>query len=172
MEYRSLDKDLREKRGAYEKGKATLQATRNRSQDIEVEQREVTALYGMVKGVSESLTWEDIRPKIEMAIEQYLRLEDFSIYVVDDEADDGLRPLVIRNLANSLGASWETLSRYLQEHKLPVTVPHTIDSPERIEESILRPTRGSVVFPAHVALSIRRTCERQGAGASGESCRA
>ncbi|PCI40578.1 MAG: hypothetical protein COB53_00880 [Elusimicrobia bacterium] len=104
-----------------------LKATKLRSKDIEIEQREVLALYGMVKALSEAMTWEDIRPRLELAVEQYLRIENFSVYIVGESEDEDLRPLVRRGVRNGLGSSWETVKRHLQERAVDVTVPHLVD---------------------------------------------
>ena len=109
---------------------AELLRSRSRSKDIETEQREVLALYGMVKGLSEALTWEDIRPKLELAVQQYLRVEEFALYVTDGLAQDKLKVLARRRLVSGTGASWDTLQRVLQERGLPITVPHILPSPE------------------------------------------
>ncbi|HBL17298.1 MAG: hypothetical protein A2X36_05935 [Elusimicrobia bacterium GWA2_69_24] len=129
-EYERLDSQLNGRRTNRDKLRQSLDAAQSRSRDIETEQREVLALYGMVKGLSEAMTWEDIRPKIEIAVEQYLRVEEFSIFVSEEGAPDRPKLLVRRKLASSVGASWETLQRYLQEHDLPLTVPHSLRSPE------------------------------------------
>jgi diguanylate cyclase (GGDEF)-like protein len=106
-----------------------LKAAKERSRDIEVEQREVLALYGMVKGLSEAMTWADLRPKLEVAVQQYLRVDAFAIYVVSGGAEDALRPLVRRRLGNGLGSSWDSVARHLQERAVSITVPHIVDHP-------------------------------------------
>ncbi|OIO04235.1 MAG: hypothetical protein AUJ52_15690 [Elusimicrobia bacterium CG1_02_63_36] len=106
---------------------ANLKAAKERSRDIEVEQREVLALYGMVKGLSEAMTWADLRPKLEIAVSQYLRVETFAMYVVSGGEDVPLRPLVRRRIGNGLGSSWETVARHLQERGVSLTVPHVIE---------------------------------------------
>ncbi|MEK7744505.1 MAG: GGDEF domain-containing protein, partial [Elusimicrobiota bacterium] len=102
-----------------------------RSKGIESEQREVLALYGMVKGLSESLSWEDLKPKLEIAIQQYLRVEEFALYVVGRLAQDEMESLLRRRLGTGVGSSWETLQRRLQERKQPLTVPHVVQDPEK-----------------------------------------
>ncbi len=102
-----------------------------RSKGIESEQREVLALYGMVKGLSESLSWEDLKPKLEIAIQQYLRVEEFALYVVGRLAQDEMESLLRRRLGTGVGSSWETLQRRLQERKQPLTVPHVLQDPEK-----------------------------------------
>jgi len=129
-EYARLDSLLGGRKARSAKLKKSLDEAKSRSRDVENEQREVMALYGMVKGLSEAVTWADIQPKIQTAVEQYLRVEEFAIFTTGELAQDDLRLLVRRKLRASVGGSWETLRRYLQEHKLPLTVPHVIRSPE------------------------------------------
>ena len=104
-----------------------LKGTKARSKDIEVEQREVLALYGMVKGLSEAMTWSDIRPKLEVAVEQYLRVESFALYIIGENEEEALRPLLRRGLSTGLGSSWDSVKRHLQERAIAVTVPHFIE---------------------------------------------
>ncbi len=98
---------------------------------IEAEQKEVQAIYALVKGLAEAVNWEDIKPKLETAVSQFLGLDEFSLFVADLHERSALHPLVNRRLGNSMGASWETLERHLQESGLPATAPHVIESPER-----------------------------------------
>lgn len=107
-----------------------LAEAKARSRDIETEQREVMALYGIVKGLSEALTWEDLRPAIELGVQQYLRVEEFSLFVVESHEPGRLRPLVRRRLGTSPGASWETLEKLLREKGLPLDGSHALTSPE------------------------------------------
>ncbi|HAH08459.1 MAG TPA: hypothetical protein DCM05_18360 [Elusimicrobia bacterium] len=123
---------MQDSRQAREKeltGQVALSKTR--SKEIETEQREVLILYGVVKGVSESMSWDDLRPKLEVAFQQYLRVEEFVLYIVEARAQDALKTLLRRRLGSGVGASWDSLQRYLQERKLPMTVPHVLQSPER-----------------------------------------
>ncbi|MFA6030731.1 MAG: diguanylate cyclase [Elusimicrobiota bacterium] len=117
-----------QKRGALQ---AQVAGSRGKSREIETEQREVLALYGMVKGLSESLTWNDLRPKLELAVQQYLRVEEFALYVVAARAQDDMQPLLRRRISAGVGASWEALQRCLQERKLALTSAHALTKPER-----------------------------------------
>ncbi|MBI4347676.1 MAG: GGDEF domain-containing protein [Elusimicrobia bacterium] len=98
---------------------------------VEAEQREVLALYGLVKGLSEALTWDEIRPKLEAAVLQFVGIEEFGLYVCDLRAQNALHPLVTRRLGTTVGASWETLDRYLKERKVALSAPHVMDKPDR-----------------------------------------
>jgi diguanylate cyclase (GGDEF)-like protein len=123
---------MRDSKGVREKELVLqVQSSKARSKEIETEQREVLILYGVVKGVAESLSWDDLRPKLEVAFQQYLRVEEFVLYIVEARAQDTLKTLLRRRLGSGVGASWDTLQRYLQERKLPMTVPHMIQSPEK-----------------------------------------
>ncbi|MBI4424675.1 MAG: GGDEF domain-containing protein [Elusimicrobia bacterium] len=136
----------------YDRLEAALEQTRKRRDALreevdrakalgsktEAESREVLALYGLVKGLSEALTWEEIRPRLETAVQQFLGLEEFALYVSDLRAQSALHPLVSRRLGASVGAAWETLNRYLQERRVPLTTPHVMESPDR---AVLAPIR-------------------------------
>ncbi len=130
-EYAQVEADSAKRRGARDELVKNLAAAKVRAKDVETEQREVTALYGMAKGLSEAMTWNDVRPKLEAAVEQYLRVDEFAIYVVEQRAQDALRLLAKRRMAGSVGGSWDTLSRWLQEHGMPLTVARVIEKPER-----------------------------------------
>lgn len=95
------------------------------------EQVETQALYSVIKGLAESMTWGEIRPKIEVAVRQYLGAEDFAIYVADMREDAPLIPLVIKNLEGQAGGSWSTLSRLIQERGLTMKETHLLESPEK-----------------------------------------
>ena len=95
------------------------------------EQKETEALYGIIKGLAEAMTWEEIRPKIELAIDQYLGVEGFALYAADMRESDSFHPLTAKNVAGSVGESWVTLSRYLQEHGLKAASPNILTAPER-----------------------------------------
>ncbi|TPW21427.1 MAG: diguanylate cyclase [Elusimicrobia bacterium] len=111
--------------------KKGLEAAKTRSKDVETEQREVQALYGMVKGMAEVMTWDGVRPKLEAAVEQYLRVEEFAVYVVEQKATDAMRLLARRRLSGSPGATWDTLSRWMQEGAVAMTVARVVTKPER-----------------------------------------
>ncbi|MDD5656068.1 MAG: GGDEF domain-containing protein [Elusimicrobia bacterium] len=95
----------------------------------EREQKETLALYGMIKGFAEALSWEEMRPKLELAVGQFLGVSDFALYVASDTG--GFQRLSVRNLDNSPGGSWTTWERYVQEHAVPLTECRILESPER-----------------------------------------
>jgi diguanylate cyclase (GGDEF)-like protein len=101
---------------------------KHRIHKVDTEQRETLALYSMIKGLSEALTWDDVRPKLEIAIRQYLGVESFALYVAEQGK---MRPIARRRLGSSVGAQWAVLERFLQERKLPLRVPHVIEVPEK-----------------------------------------
>jgi diguanylate cyclase (GGDEF)-like protein len=98
-------------------------------QRTEREHKETLALYGMIKGFSEALSWEEMRPKLELAASQFLGVSDFALYVAGEKGT--LQRLSARNLENSPGGSWATWERFLQEHGLKLSEAHLLDSPER-----------------------------------------
>ncbi|MCX5790307.1 MAG: GGDEF domain-containing protein [Elusimicrobia bacterium] len=151
-EYDLIDEMLEEreaKRGALEKivGEAKVRGAKT-----EAEQREVLALYGLVKGLSEALNWDEIRPKLEAAVQQFVGVDEFALYVSDLRSENSLHPLVTRRLGNSIGANWKAIERYLQANKIGMNVPHVMADPE---SAVMLPIReGQEVmgfFFAHVA---------------------
>lgn len=95
------------------------------------EQVETQALYSVIKGLAESMTWGEIKPKIEQAVRQYLGAEDFAIYVADMREDAPLVALAIKNLDGQAGGSWSTLARLIQEKGFSLKEAHVLESPER-----------------------------------------
>jgi len=95
----------------------------------EREHKETLALYGMIKGFSEALSWEEMRPKLELAASQFLGVSDFALYVTGDQGV--FQRLSARNLENSPGGSWATWERYVQEHRLALSEAHLLEAPER-----------------------------------------
>jgi diguanylate cyclase (GGDEF)-like protein len=127
-EYEKLESAQIQRRDRNEALKREVGTIKHRIHKVDTEQRETLALYSMIKGLSEALTWDDVRPKLEIAIRQYLGVESFSLYVTEHGR---MRPIARRRLSSSVGAQWATLERFLQERKLPLRVPHVIDVPEK-----------------------------------------
>ncbi len=107
-----------------------LEEARRRGGETSREQREATALYAMIKGLSEALSWEDIKPRLEIAVDSYLGVSDFAIYVLGMRGRDDFHPLSVRNLSSSPGGSWATMERCLQERGLSPDQPASIEAPE------------------------------------------
>ncbi|MFA6004410.1 MAG: GGDEF domain-containing protein [Elusimicrobiota bacterium] len=95
----------------------------------EREHKETMALYGMIKSFSEALSWEEMRPKLELAASQFLGVTDFALYV--NAGEGGFQRLSARNLDNSPGGSWAAWERYVQEHGIALSEAHILDAPER-----------------------------------------
>jgi diguanylate cyclase (GGDEF)-like protein len=109
-----------------------LSALKARGLSAEREHKETMAVYGMVKGLAESLSWEDARPRIEAAIEQYFGAgSEYALYVSGLRGDADVRPLALRGLRASPGASWTTLERALQEQGGTAQTPKILERPER-----------------------------------------
>jgi diguanylate cyclase (GGDEF)-like protein len=119
---------VRAKRAAVAEELAAIKTAGTRT---EREQKESLALYGMIKGLSEALTWEDIKPKLDAAVGQYLGVTDFALYIAAEAGREGFQTLSARRLENSPGGSWATWGRYLQEQGLNVSEAHLIERPER-----------------------------------------
>lgn len=108
-----------------------LEENRDRGLEAGREQKETQALYGVIKGLSEAMTWEEIRPKIETAVDQYLGVDAFALYIADMRGNQEFHPLAIKNMAASAGGTWATLSRCLQEQGFTAAGPQVIESPEK-----------------------------------------
>jgi len=104
----------------------------------EAEQKRAQAMYGIIKGLSEALDWETMRPKLEQAIHQLLGLDEFALYVSDMRFENTMHPLVKRRLVGSVGGAWESLRSFLEGKKLSMQEPH-----------LLPPPQGSIVIPVH-----------------------
>ncbi len=98
-----------------------------RGSAAEREQKDTLALYGIIKSLGEALSWEQVRPKLEAAVEQYLGLNEFAFYSVSAEA---VKLIASRRLQGSPGTTWATLSRYLQERDLTAAHSFSTDKPE------------------------------------------
>jgi diguanylate cyclase (GGDEF)-like protein len=111
---------------------AELAALKTRGLSAEREHKETLATYGMVKGLAEALSWDDARPRIEAAIEQYFgpRVE-YALYVSGLHGDADVRPLALRGLRGSPGAAWTTLGRLMQEQAAAPQTPKLFERPER-----------------------------------------
>jgi diguanylate cyclase (GGDEF)-like protein len=88
------------------------------------------ALYGMIKSLSEALSWEDVRPKLETAVDQVLGVNAFAFYAAGKEKGAPFKLLSMRRLEGSPGANWVTLARHLQERNLTPAHSLATDSPE------------------------------------------
>jgi diguanylate cyclase (GGDEF)-like protein len=96
----------------------------------EAEQKKALAIYGVVKGLSEALDYETMRPKLESAVQQQLGVEEFALYVSDMRSEGTMHPLAKRRLVGSVGAAWDTLKSHLESHKLPLDQPHFLPAPQ------------------------------------------
>ena len=121
--------EVRARRAAMAKELAALKA---RGLNAEQIHKETMATYGMVKGLAEALSWEDARPRIEAAIEQYFGAgSEYALYVSGLRGDADVRPLALRGLRNSPGAAWATLERLMQEQGGAPQAPRIFERPER-----------------------------------------
>ncbi|MBI2385096.1 MAG: GGDEF domain-containing protein [Elusimicrobia bacterium] len=109
-----------------------LRGLKARGLDAELAHREASALYGMVKSLSEAMSWEEARPRVEGALEQYFgpRVE-YALYVAGLRGEGEIRPLAVRGLRASPGAAWATLERLLQEQGAAAASPRAFEKPER-----------------------------------------
>ncbi|MBI5208797.1 MAG: GGDEF domain-containing protein [Elusimicrobia bacterium] len=108
-----------------------LAEARAQSSETQRSHKESSALYAMVKGLSVAMSWEEIKPRLETAVDQYLGVKDYALYVSGMRGEGDMLPLTARNLAGSPGGSWVTLERCLQERGLSPWQAHLLDKPER-----------------------------------------
>jgi diguanylate cyclase (GGDEF)-like protein len=121
--------EVRVRRAAIAKQLSVLKARGLSAQRVH---KETMAVYGMVKGLAEALSWEDARPRIQAAIEQYFGANaEYALYVSGLHGDDDVRPLALRGLRASPGATWTTLERALQEQGGTPQAPKILERPER-----------------------------------------
>lgn len=115
-DYRETVHRLDAVRSARAKLAADLAVLKTRGLNVEREHRETVAVYGLVKGLAESLTWDDARPRLEAALEQYFGAQTaFALHVAGVRGDADVWPLVVKGLRASPGAKWDTLRRMMQE---------------------------------------------------------
>lgn len=128
-DFESCDRKIEQRTKARDAILRKVNELKARIQKVETEQRESLALYSMIKGLSEALNWEDMKPKLDLAVQQYLGIKDYALFVSGGDSEE-FRPLIRKNLSSSVGGSWETLRRYQQEHGLRPRVPHALPPPE------------------------------------------
>lgn len=117
-------------RASAAKAAEELERLRARGAEIEREHRESLAFYGMIKGLSEAISWEDLRPRLDSAIDQILGVAEYSLYTVSSRVPGQLQPLSLRRLESSPGGSWSSLERYLQERGLTADQAFFSEQPE------------------------------------------
>jgi diguanylate cyclase (GGDEF)-like protein len=110
---------------------ASLAEVKKRGILAERENKEMLALYGMIKSLADALSWADVKPKLESAVDQYLGLTDYALYIAEPGGQGRFRSLTLRRLEGSPGASWATLERCLQERGLDAAQAHRLEAPEK-----------------------------------------
>lgn len=131
-EQSALSERLASVRVQRERMATELRGLKARGLNAEIAHREASALYGLVKSLSEAMSWEEARPRVEAALEQYFgpRVE-YALYVAGLRGEGEVRPLSVRGLRTSPGASWATLERLLQEQNANSGVARAFEKPER-----------------------------------------
>jgi len=130
-QYRELQDRLEATRKKRTELLEQLVGAKAKGSKAEGEQKEVLAIYGLVKGLSSALNWDDLRPCLEHAVEEYLGLEEFVMYVSDLKATGVMHPLVIRKLFGSAASSWPTLQHHLESNHLSPSLPQVMDLPAK-----------------------------------------
>jgi diguanylate cyclase (GGDEF)-like protein len=90
----------------------------------ERENKETLVLYGMIKGLAESLTWEDVKPKLDAAVVQYFGMSEFTLFVRAIEGES------FQYLTGRGGKTWAVVERALQEQGLESGEAHLLHRPE------------------------------------------
>jgi diguanylate cyclase (GGDEF)-like protein len=124
------DNDMTLVRAAGEEIALKLQRLRARGAEVEREHRETLVFYSLIKGLSESISWDGLRPRLEGAVDQYMGVTEFALYLADPRTPGKLSPLTVKRLDSSPGSSWATLQRYLQERGWTPLQAHYSDKPE------------------------------------------
>ncbi len=103
---------------------------------IEREQKKTLALYGAVKSLAQALGWEDTKPILESAVDQYLGATAYSFYVSSSSGNAHFDSLLYRGLHDSPGSSAASLMKCLEQNSLSYRQACLIHSPE---EAIVTP---------------------------------
>lgn len=131
-EYGTFTERLASVRTQRERMAEELRSLKARGHNAQLAHREATALYGLVKSLSEAMSWEEARPRVEGALEQYFGPKiEYALYVAGLRGEGEVRPLAVRGLRTSPGASWATLERLFQEQGANSGVARAFDKPER-----------------------------------------
>ncbi|MEK7234652.1 MAG: GGDEF domain-containing protein [Elusimicrobiota bacterium] len=132
IEHDALSARLESVRAQRERMAEELLGLKARGHNAEIAHREASALYGLVKSLSEAMSWEEARPRVEGALEQYFGLRvEYALYVAGLRGEGEVRPLTVRGLRTSPGASWATLERLFQEQGASAGVARAFEKPER-----------------------------------------
>lgn len=129
-DFKKKNQDVENLRESGKQLSVALAQAKARGLNTEREHKETRTLYGVIKSLAEALSWDDIKPKLEAAVNQYLGIPEFALYAASLNAKEGFRPLVLRHLQGSPGAGWATWERYLRQRNLNAAQPHLIESPE------------------------------------------
>ncbi len=97
---------------------------------IEREQKKTLALYGAVKSLAQALGWEDTKPILESAVDQYLGATAYSFYVSSSSGSANFDALLCRGLHDSPGASFSSLKKCIESHSQSYRQACLIHSPE------------------------------------------
>lgn len=108
-----------------------LKTLKEETQRWEDEQRKSLAVYGLVKGLAEVLNWEAVRPRLEAAVEQHLRFEEYAFFVPDARSGS-MYPLLRKRLNRGIGSSWESLERYWRQSGRDRAAPFQVEESGRI----------------------------------------
>lgn len=122
--------DVEHMRARLRQNSAERDTVKARGLLAERDHKETVALYSVIKGLSESLSWERAQPKLEAAVENYLGVSSYALYLADGEQAAAFSTLVVRRLDGSPGSSWILWERYLREHNLSIAQALSIENPE------------------------------------------
>ena len=117
-------------RAAAQEVSQNLERLRAHGAEVEREHRETLVFYSLIKGLSESISWEGLKPRLEGAVDQYLGVTEFALYAANPRTPGQLSALTVKRLDSSPGGSWATLERYLQERGWTAEQAHFSERPE------------------------------------------
>ena len=125
-----LDSEVASRRKKREDLAEQLRRLREETQRWEEEQQRSLAVYGLVKGLSEVLDWDAVRPRLEAALEQHLRIEEYAFYVPEPESGRMI-PLMRKRLSSGLGSSWESLEMFWKKGRDRMN-PHLVEDGQKL----------------------------------------
>ncbi|MBI4056601.1 MAG: GGDEF domain-containing protein [Elusimicrobia bacterium] len=109
-----------------------LSRLKHKGSQGEEDQNRALAIYGLVKSLSEALNWDAIKPKLESTMKRYLGLEEFALYISDMDSADRMQFLVRKGLLGSVGATWESLKKFLEQQEISETKSHVFSEQNAI----------------------------------------
>ena len=112
-------KKILQKQQEWSQLKEKLESCRMQVSQGKQQHKQSMTLYGIVRGLSEAMDWDSMRPKLEQAIEGFLGLKEFALYVADHRSPGNMHGLIKRHLWDSPASSWDRLEQFLKARQRP-----------------------------------------------------